>query len=294
MSHDQTRAISIIGFIGSVFSPWYAWSGRRDPADHCCINVVTCGPGGRFAMTDRGCAALRQAQGSLEIGPSSMKWTDGRLIIDIDEAGALPRLGRIRGTVTLAPCCISGVELALTGDGAHVWRPFAPTASIDVRLDAPGWQWQGHGYFDANFGTRALEKDFDTWTWGRYPLRDGCACFYDATLVDGVRQRHGFGFGSDGSPRVLDLPTASLPRSGWAVERSTRSDAGHQPAQVKSMLDAPFYSRSLVRNRIEGEDTTGVHEALDLRRFRSSFLKVMLACRVPRRAGWTFSPTRQA
>ena len=35
------------------------------------------------------------------------------------------------------------------------------------------------------------------------------------------------------------------------------------------MLDAPFYAASLVRTRIDGEDTCGVHEALDLGRFRS-------------------------
>jgi len=41
LSDDDSRAISIIGFIGSVFSPWYRWSGRRNPANHCCINVAT-------------------------------------------------------------------------------------------------------------------------------------------------------------------------------------------------------------------------------------------------------------
>ena len=44
MSDGGTHAVSVIGFIESVFSPWYAWSGRRDPANHCCINVVTYGP----------------------------------------------------------------------------------------------------------------------------------------------------------------------------------------------------------------------------------------------------------
>ena len=29
ISKDGTKAISIIGFIGSVFSPWYKWSGRK-------------------------------------------------------------------------------------------------------------------------------------------------------------------------------------------------------------------------------------------------------------------------
>ena len=54
------------------------------------------------------------------------------------------------------------------------------------------------------------------------------------------------------------------------------------------MLDAPFYSRSAVRTKLDGEETTGVHEALDLRRFRSPLLKPILAVRVPRRKGWTW------
>jgi len=54
------------------------------------------------------------------------------------------------------------------------------------------------------------------------------------------------------------------------------------------MLDAPFYSRSAVRTQINGEETVGVHEALDLTRFRSPLLKPMLAVRVPRRKGWRF------
>jgi len=76
-------------------------------------------------------------------------------------------------------------------------------------------------------------------------------------------------------------------RSLWAVARTTRADAGYQPHQVQNMLDAPFYSRSAVRTRLDGVETVGVHEALDLRRFRSPFLKPMIALRVPRRRGWT-------
>ena len=53
-----------------------------------------------------------------------------------------------------------------------------------------------------------------------------------------------------------------------------------------AMLDAPFYSRSVVETVIEGETVTGVHEALDLTRFKSAIIKPMLAVRVPRRANW--------
>ena len=41
--------------------------------------------------------------------------------------------------------------------------------------------------------------------------------------------------------------------------------------------------------QLNGEEVTGVHEALDLTRFRSPLLKPMLAVRVPRRRHWTFA-----
>ncbi len=240
-------------------------------------------------MTDRGRAALRQEPDRLTIGPSSMRWTGDRLVIEIDERGAPPMFGRVRGRIIVTPSAITAVELPLTRDGAHVWRPLAPTAGIEVALDAPGWTWAGHGYFDANFGRRALEADFSRWTWGRFPTRNGSTCFYDARRRDGSTLSVGLGFGADGSARTVALPPAApLPRSLWQVRRETRADAGHSPSQARQMLDAPFYCRSAIRTRIHGEETVGVHEALDLDRFRSPLLKPMLVLRVPRRAGWRF------
>ena len=290
ISDDGSRAVSVIGFIGSVFSPWYRWSGRRDPANHCCINVATYGPGGRFTMTDRGSKALRQTASRLEVGPSMMRWDGDALIIDIDEISAPPVISRVRGQIRVTPSAITGVELPLTPDGAHIWRPFAPTSTISVELNSPGWQWQVHGYFDANFGTRALEDDFTYWTWGRYPTTEGSTCFYDATRLDGSELAAGIRFDAAGQAQAIPLPPkARMKRSLWAVARETRADAGYQPRQVKNMLDAPFYSRSAVRTQLDGVETVGVHEALDLVRYRSPLLKPMLACRVPRRANWTFT-----
>jgi carotenoid 1,2-hydratase len=81
-------------------------------------------------------------------------------------------------------------------------------------------------------------------------------------------------------------PEARLSRSLWAVKRRTRSDNGYQPTQVKHMLDAPFYTRSAIKTKIYGEETIGVHEALDLDRFSSPLLKPFLAVRVPRTTRW--------
>jgi carotenoid 1,2-hydratase len=219
-----------------------------------------------------------------------MSWQGNQLVIDIDEIGAPPMVSRVRGRIILTPTAVTNVEVPLTQDGTHIWRPFAPTASIKVDLDAPGWQWEGHGYFDANFGTRALEQDFTYWTWGRFPHRAGSSCFYDATRIDGSELGLGVHFDAEGRAEIIDAPPKTpFRRSLWAVRRETRCDAGYKPRQVQNMLDAPFYSRSSIRTKLHGETCEGVHEALDLRRFRSPLLKPMLAVRVPRRPGWTFS-----
>lgn len=242
-------------------------------------------------MTDRGTSALRQTASRLEVGPSMMRWEGDRLIVDIDEVSSPPLISRIRGQVRVIPTAVTSVELPLKADQSHIWRPFAPVARIEVEIDRPGWNWRGHGYFDANFGTRALEEDFSYWTWGRFPTPDGAACFYDAERLDGSTLAAGFSFDEDGNASVIALPPkARMARSLWAVARETRADAGYRPRQVKPMLDAPFYTRAAVRTQLGGVETVGVHEALDLRRFRNPLLKPMLAVRVPRRRGWTFAP----
>lgn len=254
------------------------------------MNVATYGPKGRFAMTDRGRAALRQNETTLEIGPSTMAWRDGQLVIDVNEIAGPPMVGRVCGRITLTPSAVTSVELALTPDGAHVWRPFAPAARIEVDLPKPGLSWSGHGYFDANFGLRALETDFDAWTWGRYPAAGGTTCFYDATRRDGSVLAAGIQFDGAGHADWVDpAPLAPLPRNIWALRRETRADPGVRPRVRLPMLDAPFYSRAAVETQLAGEPTLGVFEALDLARFRSPLLKPMLAVRVPRRPGWRFS-----
>ena len=238
-------------------------------------------------MTDRGRDALRTSPTSFGVGPSSMHWTGSQLIIDVDEVSGPPIISRVRGTITLTPHAVTGVELPLTRDGAHVWRPFAPSCDIKVDLEAKGWQWSGHGYFDANFGTRALEEDFSFWTWGRYPTKDGATCIYDAVRRDGTTLDTAIAFNGAGDAKIVDAPPrTAFKRSLWQVRRETRADPGTTPRQVLNMLDAPFYSRSAVQTRLDGEEVTGVHEALDLDRFRSAWLKPMLAVRVPRRRGW--------
>ncbi|MDG2474525.1 MAG: carotenoid 1,2-hydratase [Paracoccaceae bacterium] len=286
LSYDGAKAISIISFIGSVFSPWYAWTKRKAPHNHCCINVAMYGKGWRWTMTERGEESLKQSQDQLQVGPSSFTWKDGRLIININEVST-PHFDKVIGTVTITPKYVTDVEVSLSKDGSHIWRPFAPNAEITVDIDKKGWNWKGHGYFDANFGTRALEQDFSYWTWSRLPCKDGSIAFYDAERRKDEPLSVSLKFHSSGVvEEITDAPKASLPRSLWAVKRETRSDEGFKPRQIKHMLDTPFYTRSAIKTKINGEEIIGIHEALDLNRFSSPLLKPMLALRVPRTTRW--------
>ncbi|MEM7743155.1 MAG: carotenoid 1,2-hydratase [Pseudomonadota bacterium] len=237
-------------------------------------------------MTERGEGSLTQTPTRFQVGPSSLEWKNGELIIDVDEVSN-PIISRIKGQIRVKPAAMTNVELPLKPDGTHVWRPFAPTARIEVDLNR-GWEWTGHGYFDGNFGTRALEDDFSYWTWARYPVEGGTAAYYDAVRRDGTELAVGLRFGDDGSARIVEdaPPRTRFSRNYWLVKRETRADPGFRPREVVPMLHAPFYARAAVRTQIDGQETVGVHEALDLNRFASPLLKPMLAVRVPRVPDW--------
>ncbi|MEL6979160.1 MAG: carotenoid 1,2-hydratase [Pseudomonadota bacterium] len=276
----------MIGFIGSVFSPWYRWAGRKNPDNHCCINTVTYGPGGRWTMTERGTEALSATPDRLQVGPSAMVWERDGLTVEVDET-TTPHLGRMKGRIRFEPDALTEIEATLHPKGSHIWRPFAPSGRIEVDLGERGGRWRGHGYLDANFGTAALEDDFRYWSWGRFPVKDGAVTFYDALRRDGVRSSLALRF--DGRGRAEEIappPTARLPRSLWTVKRETRADAGFRPRQRLMMLEAPFYNRAAIETKIFGETSVGVYEALDLDRFASPLIKPMLAVRVPRRRRW--------
>ena len=101
-------------------------------------------------VTNHGAARI-----ALDVGEDAVRFENPLLPKTRSEL-ALPLVSRVRGRISVRPTGVTGVELPLLEDGTHIWRPFAPTAGIEVDL-GPGWQWTGHGYFDANFGTRALE-----------------------------------------------------------------------------------------------------------------------------------------
>jgi carotenoid 1,2-hydratase len=53
---------------------------------------------------------------------------------------------------------------------------------------------------------------------------------------------------------------------------------------VATFEDTPFYNRSHVRTVIQGEALDGFHESLDLDRFASPWVRMLLPFRMPRTA----------
>ncbi|MFX8477687.1 hypothetical protein ABTL82_19675, partial [Acinetobacter baumannii] len=83
LSDDGHNGITIIAFIGNVFSPYYAFARRTRPADpinHCAINVAIYRSGGnRWAMTERPREAVSRTIDTFAVGPSNLSWNGSSL-----------------------------------------------------------------------------------------------------------------------------------------------------------------------------------------------------------------------
>ena len=284
LSEDGRHGITLIAFIGSVFSPYYRWSRQRgagDPLQHNALNVALYGETRAWAMTERGRTALQRSGTELMIGPSALHWDGTALTILIDER-TMPLARRLRGTVRVLPEAMTGRSFALDAAGRHRWSPLAPRAQVEVTLQSPAVRWSGRGYFDCNEGDEALEASFASWHWCRAGLEDGTAILYEVT------PHHGTG-GSlalriDRSGGVTDFappPAVTLRSTRWRVPRATRADDG-QATVSRTLENTPFYARSVLNSRLFGQRVTAMHESLSLRRFCHPMVQAMLPFRMPR------------
>ena len=69
----------------------------------------------------------------------------------------------------------------------------------------------------------------------------------------------------------------------WGVGRGTRSEDPTSARVVKTLLDAPFYARSVIATRLLGQDVQAIHESVSLDRFRNPIIQTFLPWRMPRR-----------
>jgi carotenoid 1,2-hydratase len=283
LSDDGTRGLTIIAFLGSVFSPYYAWARRRgsgDPMRHCAMNVALYGKHKRWAMTERSSGSVQRGTDFLSIGPSMMSWDGSELTVRIDEM-AVPLPRRIRGTIRLRPSAIETRTIALDTAGHHRWRPIAPCARAEVAFDEPGTSWSGQAYFDTNNGDRPLETDFIRWDWSRTRVPGGTVILYDVVRRDSplaLAMRY------DDAGGIKDFVAAaaiSLPPTRWQLPRRISAAS---PSLSKTLEDTPFYSRSLINAEMFGDSVTAIHESLALDRFTAPWVQAMLPFRMPRRS----------
>ena len=284
LSDDGTHGITVIAFLGSVFSPYYAFARRKgpaDPLDHCSINVSIYRKGGnRWAMTERPHGAVERRTNSLSIGPSHLHWDGDCLTITIDEI-TVPIPRRIRGTVRVRPDAITQQGFVLNSQGDHNWWPIAPSAHVEVALQRPDLQWQGRGYFDTNQGSAPVEAGFSDWQWACGPTRNGAVILYEALRRDGGVTNLALEIDQQGRVQNFEPPPVrKLKRTGWRVGRSIRSD--RDASVVRTLQDSPFYARSVVSASLRDEPLVMMHESLSLDRFKMPIVQAMLPFRMPR------------
>ncbi|MBK1700644.1 carotenoid 1,2-hydratase [Thiococcus pfennigii] len=289
MSDDGRHGLTLIAFIGSVFSPYYAWArrrGRGEPEHFCSVNVALYGASGkRWALTERGRKALRRTTSELAIGPSALRWDGEALTIDVDEVTA-PIPSRLRGRIRLHPRALVDHPVSLDGKGRHHWRPIAPSSRVEVTMEQPDLRWSGAGYFDTNWGSEALEDGFACWDWSRASLGDGAAILYDVTRRDAGRMSLALRIAGNGEVETFEPPPPAplATTSIWRIARATQADTGQPARVVETLEDTPFYARSVIATHLLGEPATAVHESLSLDRFRQGWVQMLLPFRMPRLA----------
>ncbi len=286
LSDAGDRALTLIAFIGSVFSPYYAAArrhGAADPLNHCAVNVALYGRRGTlWAMTERGKSRVARDDRSLAIGGSAIVDTGDAVEITLDEL-AVPWCRRIRGVVRLTPRHWCGRGFELDGEGLHRWSPIAPSARVELRLDRPALAWDGEAYLDSNWGTEPLEGRFREWTWSRAHLPGRTVVLYDREEWSGATRSLALAIDPHGAiEEFAPPPKVALASTAWRLARRTRTDTGRPAAIRRTLEDGPFYSRSLIDTHLFGRPVLAMHESLSLSRFRSRAVQWLLPFRMPR------------
>lgn len=286
-SDDGLEGLTLIVFIGSVFSPYYALARRRggaSPENHCAFNVALYGSqAARWSMTERGRRALRREAQVMHIGPSRVMLGTHTLVFDLDE-WTVPIPRRIRGQIRVRALTVFEGDFTLDAAGRHRWAPRAPRAEIEVDLDMPRVQWRGEAYLDTNRGSEPLETAFADWDWARATLPDGnTAVHYHVRCRDGSTRALNLSFGHDGARTLAPLARHTLRPSRWGIARPASGDPETPPQIVATLEDTPFYARTRLKARWAGEPVEAMHESLSLTRFARPWVQAMLPFRMPRR-----------
>ena len=235
-------------------------------------------------MTERGRSSIQRSATHLAIGRSALSFAGDRLVIDLDEwTVPLPR--RLKGRVTVDLGALSNRSFALDHHGRHAWRPIAPCATATVAFEKPATVWRGKAYVDMNTGSESLEDGFKAWNWSRGDFGDATRILYDTEPRFGAPRSLALEYRADATLSTFEpAPMQPMRRTGWGIDRATRPARGNSARILRTLEDTPFYSRSMLASGEEGDESHSIHESVDLDRFRSRWVQVLLPFKMPRRA----------
>ncbi len=210
-----------------------------------------------------------------------MLWSGETLSFGIDDVTA-PWPTRLRGNVHVhlpnPPVC----RIPLDPAGLHGWWPLAGRARVRVEMQRPDCTWDGFGWADAQDGGGPLGDVFRCWTRSRARLSSDSIVLHDVLRRDGSVLRLARRIDPAGRIGACEPPPSTdLPRTFWRLPRHVPADAGQTPRVTQTLVDAPFYARSLVEVPLFGETTHILHETLSLDRLRRRWARLPLSLRSP-------------
>jgi len=236
-------------------------------------------------MTERPRSAVTRDEDRLQLGPSSVRWGEDHLEIDIVERDKRlfnPWRRRVTGKVRVYPEIANATAFALDPEQRHIWHCLSPRARVEVAMEEPSLSWSGKAYLDSNFGSESLEEGFRVWHWSRAHVGRDAVVFYEGVRRDRSGFANALRFTRQGAAETIELPmVARLPDSRWRIARRTRADRG-QARITRTWEDTPFYARATLSSKLFGEEVVAVQESLDMVRFASGIVQFMLPYRMPR------------
>ncbi|MEE2786746.1 MAG: carotenoid 1,2-hydratase [Myxococcota bacterium] len=265
---------------------------NTDPAEFCTLNFALHGPDGvdSWVFSEFSSADIKRSQDDFCLGETAITRTESGLHVELNartkpffQWGMPPQ---IRGSLTLTPEAEYGHIVHLDRHRRHRWFGLAPRARIRVKLTEPKVEFEGSAYHDANQGLEPLEDGFQSWQWSRAELHDGTAVLYDTIERTGDQHLSGRLYRPDGTIEEMDPPkSVTLRRGRWGVRRGTRTDADGTPTVLKTLVDAPFYTRSLIETQLRGESVISMHESVDLDRFSAGWVRFLLPWKIRQKVG---------
>ena len=311
ISEDQSYSLSMIIFVGHVFSPHYYKARQLEnhnpqlrPESFCAFNISLhalnkpainqLGSPSLWVLNEYSADALslspeliNRDQHCFQINQSKWQQSNDEITITINEItkAFFQRMSnKIVGQVQLKLPRRFHHEMNLDHDGKHKWMAVAPSAEVIVNLEQPNLSFRGQAYHDSNWGDEPLENAFKSWTWSRAELSEGTCVLYDIHEHEKNENPRALFFSHQGTVEELNqnLVSSCLPSGFWGVQRPNRADQSGFAHLHKSLVDSPFYTRDLVNTELMGEKTLAMYESLDLHRFKQPWVRFLLPFRIRR------------